>query len=67
MNIVFIVSLLSLSCYAEYQSAKIDMHGGKDSYMYDKKRSGFGNQGVGMSMFMDKNTTKKTKEAKTEK
>ncbi len=64
MKKAFIISLLSLSCYGEYQTGKIDMHGGKNSYLYDKKGTGFGNYTVGMSMFMDKNTSKKENKKK---
>ena len=43
--------------FAEYQQGKIDMHGGKSNYSYDKKSS-FGSS-MSFSSFLDKNSSKK--------
>ena len=65
-NLVVIV-LIASSCFGEYQSAKIDMHGGKESYLYDNKKSSFGKNSMGMSIFLDKNTSKKSLKKKEKK
>ena len=67
MKILFIITLLVTSCFAEYQTAKIDMHGGKESYLYDNKKSAFGGKSMGMLMSRDKNATKKSTREKTKK
>ena len=67
MKTIFIITLIVTSLFAEYQSGKIDMHGGKEAYIYDKKKSSFGKSSMGMSMFMDKNASKKSKQIKKEK
>ena len=64
MKTLFIITLLVASCFGEYQTGKIDMHGGKDGYLYDNKKSAFGKSSVGMSIFLDKNSTKKTTQTK---
>ncbi len=56
--ILFLVSLVA----AQYESGKIDMHGGKKSYT--KNKSGFGSKNMGMSSFLDSNTTNKSKPLK---
>jgi len=45
---------------ASYESGKIDMHGGNDSYGFAQK-SGFKKDIACMSDFLDKNTTKTSK------
>jgi len=67
MKKLFIITLLVSSCFAEYQAGKIDMHGGKDSYLYDKKKSAFGKKNMGMLMIRDKNATKKAARTETKK
>jgi len=52
---LFLVTLMA----AQYESGKIDMHGGKKNYI--KTPSNFGNKDMGMSNFLDHNKTKKTK------
>lgn len=58
MKILFWALLLCLSSYA--QQVKIDMHGGQESYD-TKEKSNFRNTSLGVSTFLDSNTTKKTK------
>ena len=43
------------------------MHGGKESYLYDNKKSTFTKGSMGMSIFSDKNATKKATQAKEKK
>ena len=62
MKIVLVVSFITLSCFAEYQQGKIDMHGGKDTYKYDKKKSNFVPKNMGIVLFLDKNSSKKSVE-----
>ena len=40
-----------------YESGKIDMHGGNDSYGFAKKKSGFNKNVACMSDFLDRNTS----------
>ena len=67
MKTLLLMTLVLSSCFGEYQSAKIDMHGGKESYLYDNKKSAFGNRSMGMSIFSDKNATKKSIKVKEKK
>ncbi len=59
MKTLFIIILITSSSFGEYQSGKIDMHGGKDSSLYDNKKSTFGKRSMGMAIFSDNNATKK--------
>ena len=59
MKTLFIMILITSSSFGEYQSAKIDMHGGKESYLYDNKKSTFTKGSMGMSIFSDKAKEKK--------
>lgn len=56
--------LLCIESFAEYEKGKIDMHGGKETNVYDKK-SAFKNatkpKGFGMSLLLDKNATREKK------
>ncbi len=45
--------------FAEYEKAKIDMHGGKENYSYEKKSSF--KHSMGFSSFIDTNSSKKLK------
>ena len=67
MKTLLLMLLITSSCFGEYQSAKIDMHGGKESYLFDNKKSTFGKSSMGMSIFLYKNTTKKTTQIKEKK
>ena len=58
MKIVLILTSLTLLAFGQYETAKIDMHGGKESNAYDKKKS-FRSSGMGLSLFLDKNASKK--------
>ena len=60
MKTILFTLLLCLSSYAEVEQGKIDMHGGKESYS-SKEKSDFRNSSMGISTFLDSNTTKKTK------
>ena len=58
-----IISSLAIS-QGDYKQGKIDMHGGNyDSFKSSKKKS-FGSSGMGMSMFLDKNSTKNIEKKK---
>ena len=63
MKTLLLALLLCIESFAEYEKAKIDMHGGKEASEYEKK-SNFGNTAFGMSLLLDKNATKKTKPTK---
>jgi len=60
MKIALYIFLLSSLSFAEYQKGKIDMHGGKENYKYEK-RSNFSNATFGISLFADTNATKSKK------
>jgi len=67
-----IVLLLSTICFVlsadyNYQSAKIDMHGGKDYSYEEGKSSSFQKMGMGMSAFLETNASKKAKQEKIKK
>ncbi len=66
MKAVFIAILVSLSCFAQKynENGKIDMHGGKYNSLYSSKSRSFGKSGMGMSIFSDTNTSKKTPPSK---
>ena len=67
MRIMFITLTLLTSCFAEYQSAKIDMHGGKNYTQYGNSQSTFGKKDMGFSALLDNNSSKKTQVKKAEK
>jgi len=56
MKIILFALVLSLSSYA--QQIKIDMHGGQESYD-SKEKKDFRNSSLGLSTFLESNTTKK--------
>jgi hypothetical protein len=57
-----VILILSLTIsYAQYEKGKIDMHGGKEDYSYDKKGMYSKNFGVMIGVFLDKNVSKKNK------
>ena len=60
MKYLLIPILIALYSFAaqNYTSGKIDMHGGKK--IYTNNKSGFSQQSMGMSNFLDKNSTKDT-------
>ena len=64
------LSLLSLFAQETYQKGKIDMHGGsQDNYFnnYNNRGSykdgGFKNSSMNMSKFLDKNTSKNSRQS----
>jgi len=65
MKYILCVSLLCIESYAEYEKGKIDMHGGKESAIYNKK-SNFSQSGFGRSLLVDKNTTREKTSKKRE-
>ncbi len=58
MKVLLIIIAFTSMLLAEYEKAKIDMHGGKNNYSYEKKSS-FGGS-MGFSSFLDTNSSKKT-------
>lgn len=57
--IITTLFLISISFAATtYESGKIDTHGGNKSYLYDKKV--YQAPSMGMSSFLDTNSTKET-------
>ena len=64
-----ILTLLALAVYsfAEYQTGSIDMHGGKSTHSYDRKMSGFGTPSMGMSLYLDNNSSKKSEKGEKKK
>ena len=67
MKLVAVLLALSVYLLAEYQTGKIDMHGGKNSYSHEKKKSSFGSKNMGMTLFLDKNSSKKSEDKKISK
>ena len=67
MKTLLTTILIVSSCFADYQSGKIDMHGGKDSYLYGNKKSSFTKGSMGMSMFIDNNASKNATRKKEKK
>lgn len=64
MKVVLLSLIFSISCFGEYETGNIDMHGGGDSYRYEQKNS-FNKKAMGFSTFLDANASKKmTKEEK---
>lgn len=59
MKIVLIIIAFTSMLLAEYEKGKIDMHGGKENY-FSAKKSAFGSS-MGLSNFLDTNSSKKTK------
>ncbi len=59
MRFIFLALLLHLSSQAQTQHGKIDMHGGKEEPLYEKK-SGFKNAIFGKAAFIESNATKKS-------
>ena len=62
MKAFVVVLIFCISLFAEYQKAKIDMHGG--NYENDYKGKAFGSSSMGLSSFLDKNSSKKMKPSK---
>lgn len=63
MKVVLVFIAMTFLLFAQEQRVKIDMHGGKDSYTYEKK-NGFRSSGMGLSTFLDNNVTKEVKPTK---
>lgn len=63
MKTVLILIAFSVSVFAQYETGKIDMHGGKEAKVYDKKK-GFRNTSMGLSLFLDKNISTQDKKKK---
>lgn len=64
MRVAFITIMIAISCHAEYKTAKIDMHGGKNYSKYGNFQSSFGKKSMGFSALLDNNSSKKSKEKK---
>ena len=66
---IIILNILSIYILAaqSYEKGKIDMHGGKDDYSNSGYQIGFKNGGMGMSLFLDKNSSKKSSDKKNQK
>jgi len=62
MKIVFILLAIYATLSANYESGKIDMHGGSYDDVYQSRQNNFRNTNLGMSTFLDKNVSKKMKE-----
>ena len=62
MKLTFAFILICISSVADYtyQSGKIDMHGGNYDNAYEMKNS-FASKGMGLSSFLDSNSSKKLK------
>ena len=60
--LTFLITLFTLIAEETYTKGKIDMHGGSQEGYYNnytnKKYKGFTNSKIGMSKFLDKNTSK---------
>lgn len=63
MKILSILFLICITTFAQSdtQSNKIDMHGGNYNSLTDKRRTTFGSN-IGMSMFVDNNSSNKQKQ-----
>jgi hypothetical protein len=64
-----LLTLLSLSAFlsAEYQQGKIDMHGGNNYSNYKSSTKSFETMQMGMSAFLDTNSSKKETKKKERK
>lgn len=60
MKSIIILTILVYALLAEYETGKIDMHGGED-YSYQKRNSFNGVVGMRLSNFLDKNSSKEVK------
>ncbi|MEN8304251.1 MAG: hypothetical protein ABFQ64_09290 [Campylobacterota bacterium] len=67
MKTLAITILIVSACFGEYQTGKIDMHGGKSSHLYGNTKSTFGKKALGVSIFSDNNATKKSTQIKEKK
>lgn len=63
MKVLLILNALIFSLFAQQERGKIDMHGGKEEYSYDKKSS-FRGSTMGLSSFLENNSSKKMKPTK---
>lgn len=59
MKVLLTLLLFSVIVYAEYQKGKIDMHGGNNYSDYKSSTKSFGSMQMGMSAFLDTNSSKK--------
>ena len=61
MKIILLILIASITIFAEYQKAKIDMHGGKSYSQFGSKSGGYGKNSMGISALLDSNSSKRTK------
>lgn len=66
MKTALLITLTTSLCFAQYATGKIDMHGGKESYSYEKKNS-FRSTSMGLGVLLDNKKPKKTGEKKVTK
>ena len=57
MKVVLLSFIFSLVCFGDYERGSIDMHGGADSYKYEK--NSFNKREMGFSTFLETNASKK--------
>ena len=69
MKLFFILNILSVYLLAQmnFEQGKIDMHGGEDEYSNSEYKMGFKSGGMGMSLFLDANSSKKSNAKETQK
>jgi len=67
MKIVFILVTIYATLGADYESGKIDMHGGSYNDVYQSRKNSFSDKNLGMSSFLDKNVSKKMKNTNEKK
>jgi hypothetical protein len=58
------ITLLSISLFGEYESGKIDMHGGKNYNEYESSHGSFAKTRISLSTLLDKNTSKSQEKIK---
>jgi hypothetical protein len=66
MKIVLMLLTIYATLSANYESEKIDMHGGSYDDVYQSRQNSFRDTSLGVSTFLDKNVSKKIKD-KSEK
>jgi len=58
MKLSLILFILSAICFVDYQQGKIDMHGGKEDYSYDKRGFNKPQKNMMHGLFLDQNSSK---------
>lgn len=58
MKFSLILFVLSSLCFGEYQQGKIDMHGGKEDYSYEKRGFKKPQKNMMRGLFSDQNSSK---------